>query len=84
MRASEFTILLMLAVMCCGCRPVSSPWAGTPYQSPRAVEGAGTSTFAPMPTILPMQVAPPLDTASQDAAIERLLFKQDSKSDGLK
>ena len=83
MRASEFTILLMLVVMCCGCRPVSSPWAGTPYQSPRPVEGAGTATYTPMP-ILPMQVAPALDTASQDAAIERLLFKRDAKSDGLK
>ena len=80
MRASKFTIFLMLVAMCCGCRPVSSPWAGTPYESPRAVEGAGRSTFAPTPTILPMRVSPTLDTASQDAAIERFLFKHDSES----
>ena len=84
MRASEFTIFLMLVAMFCGCRPVSSPWAGTPYESPRAVEGAGRSTFAPTPTILPMRVSPTLDTASQDAAIEKYLFKQDSGSDGFK
>ena len=80
MRAREFTILLMLLAICCGCRPVSSPWAGTPYESPRPVEEAGRSTFAPTPTLLPVQVAPTVDTAVQDAAIERYLFQQDSAS----
>ena len=84
MRASVFTILLLLVATSCGCRPVSAPWAGTPYESPRAVEGAGRSTFSPTPTILPMQVSPTLDTESQDAAIERWLFKQDLESDGSK
>ena len=84
MRASELIILLLLVTMCCGCRPVSSPWAGTPYRPPRAAEGAGRSTFAPTPTILPMQVSPTLDTASQDAAIERYLFQQDSGVEGSK
>ena len=82
MRACEYTILLLIAAMFCGCRPVSSPWAGTPYESPRAVEGAGQSTFAPTPTILPMQVSPTLDTARQDAAIEKFLFQQESDVDG--
>ena len=76
MRASELTILLLSVAMFCGCRPVSSPWAGTPYESPRAAESAGQSTFAPTPTILPARVSPALDTASQDAAIERHLFQQ--------
>ncbi|MDB2685735.1 hypothetical protein N9Y42_00805 [Mariniblastus sp.] len=84
MRVLEFTILLVLVATFCGCRPVSSPWAGTPYESPRAVESAGRSTYAPTPTILPVQVAPTLDTASQDAAIERLLFQQEPKVDGSK
>ena len=78
MRVREFTICLILVATSCGCRPVSSPWAGTPYESPRAVEGAGQSTFAPTPTIMPIQVAPTLDTASEDAAIERYLLQQDS------
>ena len=81
MRAREsFFLLLLLVATCCGCRPVSSPWAGTPYEPPGPIEGAGQSTFAPTPTILPMQVSPALDTASQDAAIERYLFHQDSES----
>ena len=84
MRARKFTISIILVASCCGCRPVSSPWAGTPYETPRAVEGAGQSTFAPTPTILPVQVAPTVDTASQDAAIERLLFQQSSGSKAAK
>ena len=84
MRASEVTILLLLVTMFCGCRPVSSPWAGTPYEAPQAVDGAGRSTYAPTPTILPAQVVPALDTASQDAAIERFLFQQDPNSGGSK
>jgi len=84
MRTREYTILLLLVAMFCGCRPVSSPWAGTPYESPRTVENAGRSTFAPTPTILPVRVAPVLDTASQDAAIERFLGQQGSSLGGLK
>ena len=84
MRASEFTILLLLVTLLCGCRPVSSPWSGTLYEPPRAVQGAGRSTFAPTPTILPVQVSPTLDTASQDAELERFLFEQTSKTSGSK
>lgn len=83
MRVRESIILLLSVAMFCGCRPVSSPWAGTPYESPRTVESAGRSTFSPTPT-QPVRVAPVLDTASQDAAIERFLLKQDSASGGLK
>jgi len=76
MRAFNFTILIVAAAMFCGCRPVSSPWAGTPYESPQAVQGSGQSTFAPTPTTPTIQLSPKGDAASQDAAIERFLFQQ--------
>lgn len=60
-----------------GCQPLSKPWAGVPYQSPhgRNVTHA-PSTYSPTPTIQPSRVAQTIDTASQDAAIERFLYQQ--------
>ena len=76
MRIQQFIFLMTVMALFSGCRPVSSPWAGTPYETPQPVESAGRSTFAPTPTILPVQVAPTVDAASQDAALERFLLKQ--------
>jgi hypothetical protein len=62
-----------------GCKPISQPWAGTPYQSPQVRDTRHSpSTFSPTPAILPSRVAQTVDTASQDAAIERFLNQNNS------
>ncbi len=82
MRVQQFIFLMLTMSVFCGCQPVSSPWQGTPYEIPQAVQGAGQSTFAPTPTILPVRVAPTIDAASQDAALERFLLQQDGSNAG--
>jgi len=76
MRRLQFIILMLVMAICCGCQPLSSPWAGTPYKPPQAGQNLGQTTFAPTPETPVLQYAPTGDTASQDAAIERYLLEQ--------
>ena len=76
MRTLQFIILTLVMALCCGCQPLSSPWAGTPYEPPQAVQSPGQATFAPTPDTPMLRFAPAVDTASQDAAIERYLLQQ--------
>jgi len=82
MRTLKFTILMLATSICCGCQPLSSPWAGTPYEPPQAVQNQpGQATFAPTPETPTLRFDSTGDTASQDAAVERYL-RQQSKSAG--
>jgi len=76
MRTIQFTILMLVVALCGGCQSLSSPWAGTPYEPPQAVQSRGQTTFAPTPETPTLRFAPAIDTASQDAAIERYLLEQ--------
>ena len=76
MRTIQFTILTLATGLCCGCQPLSSPWAGTPYEPPQTVQDPGHTTFAPTPETPTLRFATTGDTASQDAAIERYLLQQ--------
>jgi hypothetical protein len=71
-------VCLAVAIGCLsGCQSLSKPWAGVPYESPHGREVThAPSTYSPTPTIQPSRVAQTIDTASQDAAIERFLYQQ--------
>ena len=82
MRTIHVTILMLVLGLCSGCRPLSSPWAGTPYEPPQAVQNPGQTTYAPTPETPTLRFAPTGDTASQDAAIERYLLQQSKARSG--
>ncbi len=82
MRILRCTILMMVMATCCGCHPISSPWAGTPYEPPQAIQAPGQATFAPTPETPTLRFAATGDTASQDAAIERYLMQQGKPETG--
>jgi hypothetical protein len=78
MKLNQRRLGLLFAAICAlitGCHPVSSPWAGNPYQPPQLSANPAESTYAPTPQLLPSRVSSGHDSSLEDASLERMLFE---------
>ncbi len=52
-RAQRFSLAICLIVCAVGCQSQNHPWVGLPYQAPSEIQQDSSSTYAPVPSILP-------------------------------
>lgn len=67
MKALSVISVIGSVILLCGCQTYEHPWRGAAYQTPQGIGNPISSTYAPMPQILP-QVT--VDSSAKSTSLE--------------